>query len=139
MIVCVYFPFSLLSPHSFITSLSFVKLLFMCIFVFYGILINTIVFDLRDIEGDKISGVSTIPVRFGEKNTGRILFILQLFFWILFAFFSSLIGDYEMVNFIPTLTIISVYSIMHVFAKRNKEFCGLVVDGEYIPLLLFRW
>ncbi len=55
-------------------------------FMFVKVFINTILYDIRDVDGDRASGVKTIPVLLGTKKTtmiqlainSTILFILAL-------------------------------------------------------------
>ena len=46
--------------------------------IFLLILINTIIFDIRDVIGDAAAGVRTIPVLIGVSRTAWILAILDL-------------------------------------------------------------
>ncbi|KDE54574.1 UbiA family prenyltransferase, partial [Methanoculleus sp. MH98A] len=48
------------------------------IFFFFQVFINTVVFDLRDVEGDAASGVRTIPTILGTRKTLFLLTGLNL-------------------------------------------------------------
>lgn len=63
------------------------------VFVFFRDFINSIFFDIRDIQGDKIANVKTIPIIIGVNNTLRILNIFNILsgaLVILFVFFRFL-------------------------------------------------
>jgi 4-hydroxybenzoate polyprenyltransferase len=45
-------------------------------FFFIKSFINTVLYDIRDIEGDKKNGIITIPVGIGKQNTKKLLRIL---------------------------------------------------------------
>jgi len=47
-------------------------------FVFLRVFVNTVVFDIRDVEGDRSAGVKTIPVVYGVGKTKALLYILNL-------------------------------------------------------------
>ncbi|MEM5826353.1 MAG: UbiA family prenyltransferase [Candidatus Aenigmatarchaeota archaeon] len=42
------------------------------LFIFFRIFIGVIMFDLRDIHGDKIYKIDSIPIRFGEKRVKNL-------------------------------------------------------------------
>ncbi len=48
------------------------------VFYFSLVFINTVVFDMRDVEGDIVSGVRTIPVILGMRRTKLVLTILNV-------------------------------------------------------------
>ncbi len=48
------------------------------IWVFLILMINALVFDYRDIDGDKLTGTKTIPVLLGPNGTRILLFILAV-------------------------------------------------------------
>jgi 4-hydroxybenzoate polyprenyltransferase len=45
------------------------------IFTFFGIklFVNSIVFDFKDVKGDTLAGIKTLPVSLGERNTRKLL------------------------------------------------------------------
>jgi 4-hydroxybenzoate polyprenyltransferase len=117
-----------------ITSLSILIFLFF----FFRFFINTVVFDLRDIPGDKRGGIHSMPVILGYMHTWNILQALNLLVGV------SCIGG-AMFNVLPAITWPFIFSMIYTFiyltylkAKRNLHFvCDVVVDGEYFALLTF--
>jgi 4-hydroxybenzoate polyprenyltransferase len=104
-------------------------------FFFLKSLINTILFDVRDIEGDRTSGVRTIPVVFGRKKTKNLLLILNstLIPWLAFSYRSGLFHHYLLV-----LILAIAYGYWYILHFCTKEQIGesldLLVDGEWIPM-----
>jgi 4-hydroxybenzoate polyprenyltransferase len=49
------------------------------LFVFLRDFINSIFFDIRDVSGDKVKGIKTLPVEIGVKKTLFLLKILNIF------------------------------------------------------------
>jgi len=47
--------------------------------IFMATFINTVIFDIRDIMGDRINKIPTIPVRYGTSLTKKILLTLNTF------------------------------------------------------------
>lgn len=45
-------------------------------FCFLTALINTVIFDIRDLYGDQLEGVKSIPALCGEKNSSKTIYIL---------------------------------------------------------------
>lgn len=45
------------------------------IFTFFGIklFVNSIIFDFKDVKGDTLAGIKTLPVSLGERNTRKLL------------------------------------------------------------------
>lgn len=93
--------------------------------------INSIIFDIRDIEGDALSGVRTIPVSLGREKTKIFLIILNstLLLWLI------IFRDYFQKYFYVLLFSISYgyWYIMHFCGGKNYgKSLDLLVDGEFI-------
>ncbi|MHC1574116.1 MAG: UbiA family prenyltransferase [Candidatus Syntropharchaeales archaeon] len=100
--------------------------------------INTVLFDVRDIEGDRINNVKTIPVVFGMKNTRRFLLILNstLIPWLIHSYTGGLFHRY-----IPALIFGIIYGYWYIlhFCRDGLKIGGSIdflVDGEWIPLAI---
>ncbi len=113
---------------------------FQLIFIFFFIksFINTVIFDCRDVKGDLMVGLITIPVYLGEVNTRIILQILHSTFHIVTMSFAIL-------NIIKFDLIILFYSwvggIIYIFLYANSKktmFRSLFVHGEWAHMLIFR-
>jgi 4-hydroxybenzoate polyprenyltransferase len=114
-------------------------------FVFFTAFINTVLFDVRDLEGDQRSGTTTIPVSLGLNKTRGLLLVLNSTFvpWLLI---SSLQGLFH--NFLTLLACTTVYGygcILH-FCKKDakiRKTVDALVEGEWIVVallvVLFAW
>ena len=101
-------------------------------FLFLRFLVNVIVFDLRDIEGDSRQKVKTIPVVLGKKKTRKLLYLLN----------ASIVFSFSYVTFMglmpPVMHIINLvsglYTHLYISYTKNNDInylCDVVVDGEY--------
>jgi 4-hydroxybenzoate polyprenyltransferase len=123
----VFIPFSCQFPGISNTLLIF-------FFFFAKLMVNAISFDVRDIEGDKKSGVKTIPVLLGRSKTKILLYAIQstLIIWLLLIVLTGLFIPYWLVF---SVFIIYGYVYIHVFSKKQnfKTFSrDLLVDGEWL-------
>ena len=106
-------------------------------FIFTKIMINSILFDVRDVRGDSVSGIRTLPVILGVPRVRRLLVLLNatLVFWVAVCWF---LGSF--LQYIPVLAASILYGFwyIHFFTKENREriLVDLLVDGEWIPLAL---
>jgi len=102
-------------------------------FFFAKSFINTVLFDIRDIKGDKKNNIKTLPVVIGKEKTKRLLLIINSSFipWLLISTYLSLFSVY----IIPL-----VFSIFHGYwcinyfsnnSERNKYLLDIMVDGEW--------
>ena len=123
-------------------SLSFnVFFLLFFLFVFFRAILNTIFFDIKDIEEDQLKKLKTLPVIIGKRRTLKVLNIINLF-----SFVPIIIGI--LIEGVPFFVIILVvfyfYSLYYlveaqrVSSKKIRSFSYIMVDGEYYfwPLLL---
>lgn len=105
-------------------------------YVFIQILVNTILCDVRDMDGDRASGVKTLPIALGLSATRKLLFIVNtfLFPWLLYCLTQGLFLEY-----MPALFFGMGYGylIIWAFSRKgcNRLLVELAVDGEWIPLV----
>lgn len=105
-------------------------------YVFIQILVNTILCDVRDMDGDRASGVKTLPIALGLSATRNLLFIGNtfLFPWLLYCLTQGLFLEY-----MPALFFGMGYGylIIWAFSRKgcNRLLVELAVDGEWIPLV----
>ncbi len=101
-------------------------------YFFMKSIINTILFDVRDIEGDRLSGIRTIPVKLGVRKTRKLLLALNttLLAWLLTAF---MLGYFD--RYIPVLlfSILNGYVYILYFTSRTNpgKLLDVWVDGEW--------
>jgi len=123
-------------PLIYLTNKKIVLIILVFYFFFLKSYINSIIFDVRDIEGDRMNGVRTIPVSMGREKTKLLLLILNstLFPWLLIS------RDYFMKYFyVLFLSIAYGYWYIIYFcgagAKPGKS-RDLLVDGEFILIAI---
>ena len=110
-------------------------------FFFTKLFINTVLFDIRDIEGDRMSGVRTIPVVFGRQKTKNLLLILNstLIPWLAISYLSGFFHQYL---FVLIFAIAYGYGYILHFCKEGLKIgksLDLLVDGEWIPVAAFAY
>jgi 4-hydroxybenzoate polyprenyltransferase len=108
-------------------------------FIFLKILINTILLDVRDIEGDQQAGARTIPIRLGREKTRNILLVLNstLIVWIGFSYFAGLFFPYHIV-LVVSLLYAYWYILRYTRANAStSKYEDLLVDGEWILIVLY--
>jgi 4-hydroxybenzoate polyprenyltransferase len=96
-------------------------------FMFLKSLINTVLYDVRDVAGDRENGIVTIPIMLGPKNT--LLFLL--------AVNSALLPLVILTKGIAALLIAGmiVYGYVYIlyFSKRKDPISlDIFVDGEWM-------
>jgi 4-hydroxybenzoate polyprenyltransferase len=106
-------------------------------YVFAQLLVNTIIFDALDVKGDFISGIITVPIALGKKNTKKLLLTISGFhvIWLLYCFLNGVF-----INFLPTLAfgVFYEFAIILYFLRetRPRLLTELFVDGEWLPLVV---
>lgn len=129
---------STLLPAIFLPEKRYIAIIAVFYFFFLKSFINAVLFDIRDIEGDRISGVRTIPVVFGRQKTKNLLLILSSTFipWLAVSYLAGYFHQYLFV-FIFAIAYGHWY-ILH-FCKEGLKIgksLDLLVDGEWIPIVL---
>lgn len=116
-------------------KMNFLLMAFIFYFFFTKSFINTILFDLMDIGGDKKIGTKTIPVVMGPSKTIALLLALNstlsilILISITYGFFQSLL--------IPLIfCLIYGYAyIIYFYKAKNRLRMEIFVDGEWIILV----
>lgn len=101
-------------------------------FIFLRGIVNTVFFDMRDVEGDKINRVRTIPVVLGIKKTKLLLLFFNTLIGLILLY-GALISPKSVIFY--TLNISTVYSYLYIYLHNriNINFlCDTIVDGEFI-------
>lgn len=123
-------------PFLFNQNIVIALLLFTLLFI--KIFVNTVLFDIRDIEGDKKSGARTIPVIWGINKTKSILMVMNslLFIWLIVCYVTEIF-----IIYLPVIlfSIIYTYAYIWLFVVRkkphNKYNYDFLIDGEYLILI----
>jgi 4-hydroxybenzoate polyprenyltransferase len=107
---------------------------FLFLFFFVLMVLNTIIFDIKDIRGDSVCGIETFPVRFGIPATQYFCCFLLAMAGIIF--YPLIYLNHDSLLLIPYLVTIAAYT----FFVREREFLpwwyfGVLVDGEFLVLL----
>jgi 4-hydroxybenzoate polyprenyltransferase len=111
------------------------KLLLFC-YIFIQLFVNTILCDIRDMEGDGATGIKTLPLVLGLYRVRGLLLLMNslLLPWLAYCLVNNLFSKY-----MPALIFGVAYSyiLIIVFATngRNRLLTDFVVDGEWIPIL----
>lgn len=111
------------------------------VYVFTRWLINSIVFDIKDVKGDRKDGLRTFPVEIGINKTVLILHSLNLLSGILISV-AVVLGILPFIAI--TMNIFTIYSFCYLLEIRNMNEKNIrlisytMVDGEYLiwPLVL---
>jgi len=104
-------------------------------FFFVKLIINTVLFDVRDIEGDRLAGVKTVPSVIGRERTQTLLLVLNSTFipWLLLTYCWGFFHQYLLV-----FAFIILYGYWYILYFCSREKIGksldLLVDGEWIPV-----
>jgi 4-hydroxybenzoate polyprenyltransferase len=115
------------------------KLWFVFPFFFIKMFINTVLFDVRDVKGDTLNGVNTVPVVIGVSRTRRLLLTVQSVLALWTVLFSNLFNDYY-----PVLIASMIYGYLYILYfctenNCNKTLLDILVDGEWIVTGLGLW
>lgn len=116
-------------------------LLFLSIFIFLRLTVNTLTFDVRDAEGDKANGIRTVPAVFGSSVTFRAMAVVDV---ATVGYVLAGVAFQVVPAFGAALALLPLYSLVYeAMARRpgaNLGFiCDVVADGEYLlwgPLML---
>jgi 4-hydroxybenzoate polyprenyltransferase len=104
------------------------------LFFFFMILINTILFDIKDIRGDSVFGIHTLPVFLGVPATKKICYFLVAVACI--TIIPLFFINWESILLIPFACTLALSTI---YAPEGENspwwYFGILVDGEYWILL----
>ena len=121
------------------SSLKHFELIYLVLyFYFIKSFINSILFDIRDINGDVKIGIITIPVLWGKMKTKKILLLLNstLIPWLVFSYYNGFFNGH-----IFALSIAVAYGYWYILyycqetIKIGKSL-DLIVDGEFILIAI---
>ena len=103
--------------------------------VFTRFFINTVVFDMRDVRGDRKHGTHTLPVLLGLRNTQIFLYSL-LTALVLFTFIVTWSGVLPPIIHLVNLTALQAYYYIYLSNKSvpMHTLCDVVADGEFMVM-----
>ena len=134
--------FSLAVCAAFLPALhlhSSAKLYFIFPFFFSKVFINTVLFDVRDVEGDTLNSVKTIPVVIGIKRTRQSLLLIQSLLVMWFVLFSDLFSKYYVI-LIANMVYGYLYILYFCNTKHHRDMSwDILLDGEWIIMSIGAW
>lgn len=108
------------------------------LFMFIKCFVNTVVFDIRDIEGDKKAGAKTIPIVIGVEKTFKTLIFIHSLLWI---WLIACILNELFLKYIPIFLFSIFYGYFYIIKfckhKSKRIYFDYLVDGEFILLAIF--
>ena len=107
-----------------------VSALLVYIFFFVKSFVNTVIYDVRDIERDTMAGIATLPSMLGFTHLKLFLGALSVGIHglVLCAYYAGLIagGDVILLSLLHSSTYICLY------CSRRDKFRNTLVDGEWV-------
>lgn len=117
------------------------------VFPFFAVksFINTVIYDFRDVEGDRIGGLKTLPVCLGVEKTQELLQIMHilLHLWVVVIILLDLVYP-EIVLFLVSWFSGMVYTIVYTTpppadeSRFRKIMRDVLVDGEFIMAVFIK-
>jgi len=106
----------------------------LCPFIFLRLMVNTVFFDMRDVEADAAYGVRTIPVSLGAETSRKLMDAVDLSS----ALYLALLVLFGVLPvFAGLLVVFTPYSFAYRYlsqrsSKHKDSWRDLAADGEYI-------
>jgi 4-hydroxybenzoate polyprenyltransferase len=124
---------------------STIVLLFIFPFFTVKSFINTVIYDFRDVKGDAIAGIKTLPICLGEIATRRLLQVMHILLHLWIA--ASMLLRFVMVEMV--LFVVSCFAgLMYTWfltrpslqneTRSRKIMRDVLVDGEFILAVFIR-
>lgn len=126
---------------AFLPAICYSKELITILLIFYFFtlrsFINSVLFDVRDVEGDKKSNIPTIPVTIGVENTKKLLLALNSTFlpWLAIVYYLNLFTSHILVVLLFAVIYSFAYILHFCNSKKIGKSLDLFVDGEWIILV----
>lgn len=117
---------------------NFLLLILISLFFFLKSFINTVIYDFKDMKGDAMARLLTLPICLGEVKTRRVLAALHFLLHLSVAALILL----DFIRFEPPILIYSAavgFVCISLYTKnRSPPLRDVVVDGEWIFAVLLR-
>ena len=119
----------------------------MAIFMFYGVKLffNSVIYDMKDVRGDREAGIVTIPARYGSRNAKKLLlfpFLGLHCMMVILLLSGNLRQEWAILaySFLSGLTILVCYNPEFELAgsSLHKYIREFFVDGESMTALIIR-
>ncbi len=111
------------------------KIFLFFMFIFLQIMVNTILYDTLDLEGDRVSGVLTIPMVLGSRNTKEFLVAINtsMVVWLGFCILKGMF-----IEAMPALVFGVLYGYAIIWFLNGKHhlrpIAELMIDGEWLQI-----
>ncbi|HON82277.1 MAG TPA: UbiA family prenyltransferase [Methanoregulaceae archaeon] len=105
------------------------------LFFFSLVFINTVLFDMRDVEGDRLTGVRTIPVCIGIAATTLLLKMVNIIFGV-----TVVLLLWNKIPLAYIMLIVMGIFYAHWYIRNYRKIsesnllCDLIADGQFIAL-----
>ena len=108
------------------------------IYLYTFFFINTTLFDMRDVGGDRLAGVCTIPVYVGMPITKHVLSVINILLGVIVVWYFVNVNAYFVV-FLVVLGMVFTQMLILFFDRygSNHYFCDVLADGEFILIGIF--
>lgn len=134
ILVSISWGFSVLLVGTFFESFN-IFLLLIYFFFMLQFLINVIIFDVKDLKGDSLYKIGTLPVNLGVEKTRKVCFVVLILLFIIWFFIISI--DIKGLILLPFLIYVGLFvKNAEKYEKRPWWYYGVFVDGEFFILLL---
>jgi len=111
-----------------------INLLLVYLYAFFSLqfLINVIIFDIKDLKGDKFNNVQSLPVKLGIEETKKVCLLILLLLFVIWILLLSL--TIRAVILLPFLLYTATFILA---AKDNRPwwYFGVIVDGEFFTII----
>jgi 4-hydroxybenzoate polyprenyltransferase len=101
--------------------------------VFIALFINTVIFDIKDVGGDAVHGIQTIPLRLGVRSTRIFCYVLLAIAALLTVALLSF--DPIFLALFPFFAYIGIYTAAAPARNAPWWYYGIFVDGEMLFFL----
>jgi len=105
-------------------------------YIFLQLFINTVLFDMIDMEGDSANGITTIPLYLGRKDTVKLLLVMNTLslIGVVYILLRGLFQRYILALFFGVLY---SYMLIYFFGCREERrlMQEVFIDGEWIPIV----
>lgn len=94
--------------------------------------VNNMIFDIKDIKGDRACNIKTIPNTFGARKTIRIGYIINTLSVLILI--SNILNKTLTGNSVILLPLLFyVYMYLYIYGRiSDRIYYGLLVDGEFV-------
>jgi len=100
--------------------------------MFVKTFVDTILYDVRDVEGDRLNRIGTVPVIMGLRKTRALLVAVNI---TLICMLPFMYGDVR--TLVSILIVYGLAYTLYLMKKRNPQILDFLVEGEWMLATLF--